>query len=217
MGKKKNNGKKRKKRNPRESEILRRREFELFAEWLALSPLLKLLHEDQLKGIGVDDPTEIELLKIKTQTDFANKFKLNIDTPTDWKKKDELWDLVDENQKQWGSRKTPSVLLGFYKKAVSESDAARVRLWLQYFKGWAEKSRIEHSGKIGLGMEQKIRTDPILKKAVKFYEDELKKNYRNPQKIKKHVKQEYRKRNNSGKHSGVDKGGKRPKRKRKSD
>lgn len=40
-------------------------------------------------------------------------------------------------------------------------------------------------------INQQIRTDPILKKAVKFYEDNLKK--------------EYRRRDNSGKHSGMDK------------
>ncbi len=195
--------KKTKKSVPKESEIQRIKEFETFAEWLALSPLLKLLSEEQLTKIGVDDPREIELLKIKTQTEFAKKFKLSIDTLTDWKKRSELWELVDKYLEDWGAKKTPSVILGLYRKAVSEGDAPRVKLWLEYFKKFKETSKVEHGGKINFGYGQKISTDPILKKTVEFYERELKNKYRGGDNRREHV--------------GLDRKGKDKKRKRRTD
>jgi hypothetical protein len=34
------------------------------------------------------------------------------------------------------------VLAGMYKKAVSEGNATEVKLWLQYFDDWKEKSEV---------------------------------------------------------------------------
>jgi hypothetical protein len=152
--------KKPKKGIPIKSDLKRKKEFEIFARWLAISPLLKFLTEKELAKIGVDDPEEMKLLKIKTQEEFAKKFKLNVDTLTDWKKKKNLWELVDELKKQWGKSKTPSVLTGFYRKAVSEGDAARVKLWLQYFEDWIP----EEKTKLGFGDEKVESVEIKIKK-----------------------------------------------------
>jgi hypothetical protein len=142
--------KKPKKGAPTNSNLKRPKEFEVFAKWLAISPLLKLLSERELEKIGVDDSEELWLLKIKTQADFAKKFKIGPDTLSEWKSLRGLWELVDAFKKQWGKSKTPSILAGFYRKAVSEGDAARVKLWLQYFEDWIP----EEKTKLGFGDER---------------------------------------------------------------
>ena len=120
--------------------------FDLFAQWLALSPLLKQLNPMKLEKIGIDDPDELKLLSIRTQKAFAEEFKVDENTLTNWKKKEELWEAVARYMKKWGKSKTPSVLAGFYRKAVSEGDAPRVKLWLQYFEDLEEKSKVKFEG-----------------------------------------------------------------------
>lgn len=127
---------------PIKSDLKRPKEFELFANWMAMSPLLRLLSNEELKKIGVNDPEEMRLLEIKTQKDFAEKFDLGEDTLVDWKQRDDFWELVDNFELKWGRQKTPSVLAGFYRKAISEADAPRVKLWLQYFKRWQPMEKI---------------------------------------------------------------------------
>lgn len=124
------------------SNLKKKKEFETFAKWLAISPLWKLLNERELAKIGVDDPEELWLLKIKKQLDFAKKFDVGPDTLSEWKDRKELWDLVDKYKKQWGKSKTPSVLAGFFRKAAREGDAARVRLWLEYFEDFSSKTKL---------------------------------------------------------------------------
>ncbi len=127
--------------------IHRKKEFEAFAKWLAISPLLRLLNEKELVKIGVDDPAELALLKIKTQIEFAEKFNIGPDRLSDWKERDEFWELVDIFEKKWGRNKTPSVLAGFYRKTLKEGDAPRVKLWLQYFKKFTEKQILDVDAK----------------------------------------------------------------------
>lgn len=117
-------------------------EFLLFAKWLAMSPIFRFLPEENLVRLGLDEE-ELELLKIKSQTEFSQKFDIGQDRLSDWKKLDELWDLVDIFKKEWGRKKTPSVLAGFYKKTISEADAARVKLWLEYFENFKSSSEVD--------------------------------------------------------------------------
>lgn len=130
------------------SKIIRKKEFDIFARWLAISPLLRLLNKDQIQKIGIDDPEELWLLRIKSQAEFAKTFNLCQDTLTDWKEKEELWELVDKYKKQWGKRKTSSILAEFYRKTISECDAARVKLWLQYFENWIPEENIKFKSEI---------------------------------------------------------------------
>lgn len=135
--------KKSKKNTPIDPKLKNPKIFEIFASWIAMSPLLRLLTDKELEKIGVDDPAEIKLLRIKTQKDFAKRFKIGADTLSEWKQRDEFWDLVNSFELSWGRQKTPSVLAGFYRKTVKDADAGRVKLWLQYFKKWVPKEKVD--------------------------------------------------------------------------
>lgn len=114
-------------------------EFELFAKWLAISPLLRQLGEGDLAKTGISDPEELELIKIKTAEQFAARFGVTDRTLRLWKKKKKFWDHYNKNMKAWGRQKTPSVLLGLYRAAVRDGDGAKVKLWLQFFEDWVPR------------------------------------------------------------------------------
>jgi len=79
----------------------------------------------------------------KTQGELAKKFGVCQDTLSDWKKIASFWDQVKAERQRWGKERTPNVILGLYKKAVKEGNAAEAKLWLQYIEGWTEKKDIE--------------------------------------------------------------------------
>lgn len=120
--------------------------FDLFAQWLILSPLFRLMTPGQLEKFGIDDPAELELLKVKTQKEFAQRFTVSVDTLTNWKKREDFRELIVKYKKEWGRNKTPSVMAGFYRKTVSKADAHRVKLWYQLFEDFEEKSKVKIEG-----------------------------------------------------------------------
>lgn len=85
----------------------------------------------------------------KTQEEFAKEVGVNEDTLADWKKREGFWDRVIKETKHWGKDKTATVLLSLYQKAITEGDAARVKLWLQYINDWVEKQDVAVSGTLG--------------------------------------------------------------------
>jgi hypothetical protein len=80
----------------------------------------------------------------KTQRELAEKFGVGEDTLSEWKQREGFWEAVERKRKEWGKERTPNVILGLYRKAVRDGNAAEAKLWLQYFEGWAEKVGVKH-------------------------------------------------------------------------
>jgi len=95
-----------------------------------------------------------------TDTDFAKKFKLNINTLVVWKKKEEFWKLVEKVTKSEAKSKLPEVLAGIVKSA-KKGNPANAKLFLEYVQEWVEKREVENT--------QNVFMEP--KKAVDFEED----------------------------------------------
>lgn len=104
----------------------------------------------------------------KNQGEFAQKFGVCQDTLSDWKKIGGFWDEVKAERQRWGKERTPNVILGLYRKAVKEGNAAEAKLWLQYIEGWAEKKDIEAAIKTLPGKEYDYSnlTKEELKRAI---------------------------------------------------
>lgn len=69
--------------------------------------------------------------------EFAAKFKLSHDTLTEWKKRDDLWELRDKNLvmlKQF----TLEVLEGVRNKAIM-GDPRAAEIWLMFVEKWNKK------------------------------------------------------------------------------
>ncbi len=121
----------------------KRGEFELFARWTAISPLLKLISKGELEKNGITDPEELILLEIRDQNGFGAKFNVTPETLSRWKKREKFWELVKAYQKKWGRDKTPNVIAGLYREAVKHGNKDRnAQLWLQYMEDWAPKEEV---------------------------------------------------------------------------
>jgi|GEM_PF-1957765 len=86
------------------------------------------------------------------------------------------------------------VKIELVKRGFREGLAGNYPFWhkMMILLGLAEEDIAKVSGKIEVEIEQKIRTDPAFKKAVKIYNEEIKKQYRTT-------------RDNRRKHIGLDK------------
>ena len=141
-----------------ENNLILEKEYEAFIKWWALPSLLRRATEERLDSYGfTPDDIPDEFQNIKTQTDFAKKFSVSVDTLTDWKKRKDFWDRVKKETKEWVRGRTPNVILGLYQTAVREGNAAEVKFWMQYVEGWVEKGKIELEGELNQKVEVSIK------------------------------------------------------------
>lgn len=80
-----------------------------------------------------------ELRQPENQYELAKELNVDASTLSDWKKRDDYWDLVRDETKQWARDKTPDVVKALFKKAKRDGKAQEVGLWLKYFESWVEK------------------------------------------------------------------------------
>ena len=127
-------------------------EFNEFVEWISLPEAFRMP---------------------KTQGELAVKFGVGEDTLSNWKKRVGFWDLVKEKRRHWGKERTPNVVMGLYRKAVRDGNAAEAKLWLQYFEDWTERKEVDLGGKINIAnILNNLETDDRHETAPKIMEDE---------------------------------------------
>lgn len=139
------------------------REFEIYALWKSLPPMLKGINARELEEkYFIDDEALHELLAIRTQAAFAEKFNLAPKTLSRWNEKlkspdrDHFADL-----RQWTRMLMKSVMMSTYRAAMLKDPKANSdrKLFLQ-FNGWGEEINVNNKGetltellKKGLGIE----------------------------------------------------------------
>ena len=132
--------------------------YDLYAIWKAIPPMLKNPTKVMLKGktleefhlsMGVDDEKTLELLSLKTQTEFHNLYGVNKSTLVDWNKRlyEEGRDEMEEIRK-WTNKLTKNVMLAMYNKLIRKFDPYTAELWLKSVAGWSEKQEIKHTGQM---------------------------------------------------------------------
>lgn len=115
-------------------------EFNTFLLWKSLPSLLRDFNYTELEKLGFQDPVVMELLRIRWQKDFAERFKVDEATLSLWNEKIEKEDLLD--YKGWAKGLSRNVLLALYRKAVKEGTAAEAKLFLQVVEDWREKAEV---------------------------------------------------------------------------
>lgn len=75
-----------------------------------------------------------------TDKAFAEKFKLNETTLVEWKKDRQFQEAVKDQLKIWAKNRTPDVIACLYKEIIKNGRAAEVKLWMQLFEGFTEKT-----------------------------------------------------------------------------
>ncbi|MHA1660641.1 MAG: hypothetical protein ACTSUT_16140 [Promethearchaeota archaeon] len=126
----------------REKGVYKSAEFQAYIIWKSLPAVLRGQGLSTMNKFGVDDELSISLLEIKTQTEFAKRFKIKIGTCTEWNKI-----LIDENLiygsiKKWAKMITPNIVMALGKTAMKTGKAPEVMAWLKLIEGWEEKSKM---------------------------------------------------------------------------
>lgn len=111
--------------------VYRKDEFATYIAWKSLPTFLRGQPEPVLKKMGIDDDMTLELLKIRTQTEFAARFGIkDLGTLTDWNKRIEKEGLLDSIN-NWARKLTPNVVLALYKNVTKNGRARDVKAWYE--------------------------------------------------------------------------------------
>lgn len=138
------------KKKPTDS-ILLKDLFEVYKAWKGLPAIWRGMSPKKLAELGIEDPVIIELLSVKNQTQFAQKYNLDINTPGAWNKKlmEEGKDYLEETRK-WARLFTKNVVAAHYRKVIKRFDPMSGELWYKVIEGFSDKKLVEHSGKMSL-------------------------------------------------------------------
>tara|TARA_B100001123_G_C14781091_1_gene816608 strand:- start:248 stop:643 length:396 start_codon:yes stop_codon:yes gene_type:complete len=111
--------------------VYRKREFEAYIAWKSLPTFLKGQPQPVLKKTGIEDDMTLELLTIRTQTEFAARFGIkDLGTLTDWNKRIEAEGLLDDIY-LWARKLTPNVVFALYKNVSKNGKAKEVKAWFE--------------------------------------------------------------------------------------
>lgn len=128
--------------------------FETYVAWRSIPALLKNPPVDRKSGtrlsveefceqMGIDDEQTIDLAKIRSGTQFCERFSVSRNTLTRWDKdmkgRDTLADL-----REWSLKLSKNVIMALYNKAIRKGDAFEVKIWFQLINQWNEKQVVEH-------------------------------------------------------------------------
>jgi hypothetical protein len=103
---------------------------------------IKIGGRPYLEKAGIDDDDLMALADCRTQTQFAEKFGISIDTLTDWKNKPVPPEYEAIDWRTWAKQLTTSVVALLFEGIQKDKDAARIKLWLQAVDGYVEESNI---------------------------------------------------------------------------
>src|SRR3989344_842998 len=101
-----------------------------YALWKSLPSFLKGQPRVALEKFGIEEETMFELLSIKTQLDFSNKYDVDTGTLTDWNKRLEK-DGLTNDLNAWARTLTPNVIFALYKNIIKSVRAHEVRAWFE--------------------------------------------------------------------------------------
>lgn len=156
--------------------VIRTYEFELFKLWRSIPYFLKSPPKDKSGGrltplefaesMGIDDPDILDLVQIRTQTEFADKFSLQRRTLWEWGKIIDQEDPIKPLQ-EFALKLAKNVVLAMYNNALSTKNlnADRDRMNFVKISGWVEKKQVD------IGMANTL-ADYIRKQAMKKKEND---------------------------------------------
>lgn len=112
-------------KTPKKKTLSKESIFKVYVLWKSLPPIFHDRGEGGLDVLQVKDEIVRELALIKNQTEFATKFKVGMDTLSDWNKRIESDSLLFDETKKWVNSILGSVAAAVYRKVLIEGDAAR--------------------------------------------------------------------------------------------
>ncbi len=113
------------------SKVYKTQDFSSYVLWKSLPSFLKGQPRAVLEKFGISDEAMLQLLEIKTQTEFARRFGVkDLGTLTDWNKRIEKEGLLTSIN-SWARNLTPNVVFALYKNVSKNGRAHEVRAWFE--------------------------------------------------------------------------------------
>lgn len=130
-------------------------EFELFALWISIPPLLKNPPKQKdgstpdgramAMSMGIDDQGILDLCELKTNLDFSERYNVHINTLTVWKKKIKEKSASGLPMMQnWAQTMSSNLLMSLYQHAMKKGNPLTIKLWFQLVDNWKENIQVEH-------------------------------------------------------------------------
>ena len=116
--------------------IKKKQEYLMFVEWM-----------------GLPAPERVP----KEQKELAVKMGVEEATLSDWKRVDGFWDNVRNERKKWAKDRTSNVLMGLYRKAIKDGNAAEVKLFLQYAGEFVEEVKLIQEKEYSVSQVKEVR------------------------------------------------------------
>lgn len=117
-------------------QVYKKQEFEAYVLWRSMPSILRGQPRHVIEKLGIDDEIALELLEIKSQTEFAERFGIkDLGTLSAWNKRvEEMGGLMDSINR-WAKRLTPNVVSALYREATKTGRAAEVKAWMEIIEG----------------------------------------------------------------------------------
>jgi hypothetical protein len=113
--------------------VYKAREFETYLKWRALPASYRDMPRQSLEKMGFDESMQ-DLLEIKSQKAFGQRYQIDESTLTQWNAKIDRDGLLDDTR-TWMRSMTPLVLGSLLKKIIKNPHSSDIRLWLEYGEG----------------------------------------------------------------------------------
>ena len=121
-----------------------KREFEYYTSWRSLPPLATNQSDETLVAMGIE-PWMIEIMKIKTQKEFAEKYGISENTLSTWNKQLDKADF--DSRFGWAKHLSRNAIMALYRSLLKKGSADQIKIWFQLVEGWIPKTetKIEDS------------------------------------------------------------------------
>lgn len=119
-------------------------EYRMFLIWRSLPVTLRGISEEQAEERGVKDPEIVELIQLKTQSDFAERFQISMNTLTEWKRQavPDEYQMID--WRYWAREFTPEVVHHLLEGIREKKKADSIKLWFQTVDGFVEETAVNN-------------------------------------------------------------------------
>lgn len=115
----------------RKPTVYKKQDFDTYVLWKSLPSFLRGQPKVVLEKFGLTDDLILELLQIKTQTEFSVKFGIkDLGTLTDWNKRIEKDGLL-QPLNSWARKLTPNVVFALYKNITKNGRSQEVKTWYE--------------------------------------------------------------------------------------
>lgn len=110
--------------------------YDTYVAWRSIPAFMRLKSTPVTRDLKREDPSFGELLKIRTQTEFAEKYGVENSTLTNWNRLIEKKDVLSETR-TWAMKLTSNLLLALYRKGMDTGNPQAIQLWFQVVNGWS--------------------------------------------------------------------------------